>query len=282
MYAGTRQRHNRGGHTGRAAAVADHYHTGAGTGHVLPVGPYTPPVRVRRRCRAQRFAVAETGRQQRRRRRQLETRRNVVVVGTARGRGQHPEHPVDRLPGADRVAQTRRAPVRDLRQHVERTGVHVRPAGEPEGVQAPAERVHIRHHDGHRGRVRGPGQDRQTALRPQVPEGTGPARHPVPVPVPEPDQHVPPGHVDVVRLVASNQMRAPMAHHRTSDGQEHVHIRVLDVRACVLDVRTVVLGPADILRAEHRHPGTGVAVLQRRRRRGGRKRPAPKAPAGRR
>lgn len=46
LNAGTRQRHNRDGHTGRATAVADHVDSDAGTGHVLPVGPDTPPVRV--------------------------------------------------------------------------------------------------------------------------------------------------------------------------------------------------------------------------------------------
>jgi len=112
--------------------VADHHDPG-GRRHVLSAGPDTPPVFVRGRRRAERPVTTET------RRRWSETRRNggcVVIVDS--GRRQHPEHPVDRVPGADRVAQALRTPVGDMRQHVERTGVHVRPAGEPEGVQAPA------------------------------------------------------------------------------------------------------------------------------------------------
>lgn len=144
--------------------MADHHDPGERR-LVLSAGPDTPPVLIRRRRRVKRPVVTETGR------RRLETRRNVVVVGQTRGRGQHPKHPVHRVPGADRVAQARRTPVGDLRQHVERTGVHVRPAGEPEGVQTPAERVHFRHDGGDRDRVRGPGQDHQAELRAQAEAG---------------------------------------------------------------------------------------------------------------
>jgi len=65
------------------------------------------------------------------------------------------------------------------------------------------------------------------------------------------------------RLVAVRQVHTPVAHHHAADDQEHVRVRVLDVRAAALGVRAAVPGPAYILRAEHRHPGTGDAVLQR-------------------
>lgn len=146
---------------------------------------------------------------------------------------------------------------------MERTGVHIRPAGEPKSVQAPAERLHFRHHAGNRDRIRGPGQDHQAELCPQVEAGDDAPRHPVPVHVRMHNQHVPPGPVDFVRLVAARQMHTPVAHHHAADGQEHVHVRVLDVRIAVLGVRTTIPGTAHILRAKHRHPRTGVAVLQR-------------------
>lgn len=146
---------------------------------------------------------------------------------------------------------------------MERTGVHVRPAGESEGVQTPAERVHFRHHAGDRHCLSGQGQDHQAELCPQAEAGDDAPRHQIPVHVREPGQHVPPGPVVVDRLVAVGQVRTPVAHHHAADDQEHVHVRVLDVRAATLGVRAAVPGPARVLRAEHRHPGTGDAVLQR-------------------
>lgn len=79
----------------------------------------------------------------------------------------------------------------------------------------------------------------------------------------EPGQHVPPGPVGVVRLVAARQVHTPVAHHHAAHGQAHVHVRLLGVRGAVLRVRAAVPGPARVLRAEHRHPGVGVAVLRR-------------------
>jgi len=151
---------------------------------------------------------------------------------------------------------------------VERTGVHIRSAGKPKGVQVPAERLHLWHHAGDRDRVRGPGQNHQTELCPQVETGNDAPRHWVPVHVRESGQHVPPGPLGVIHLVAARQVHTAVAYHPAADGQEHVHVRVLDVRAAVLGVRADVSGPAHILCAKHRHPGTGVAVLRRLRPRG--------------
>jgi len=72
----------------------------------------------------------------------------------------------------------------------------------------------------------------------------------------------------VIHLVAARQVHTPVSHHLAADGQEHVHVRVLDVRAAVLGVRADVSGPTHILCPKHRHPGTGVAVLRRLRPRG--------------
>jgi len=69
--------------------------------------------------------------------------------------------------------------------------------------------------------------------------------------------------VGVIRLVAARQVHTPVANHHAADGQEHVHVRVLDLRAAVLSFRADISGPANILRAKHRHPGTGVAILRR-------------------
>lgn len=154
-----------------------------------------------------------------------------------------------------------------MREHVERTGVHVRPAGEPEGAQAPAERVRAGHHSDDRGCVRGQGQDVQAEFRAQNETRADPPRHPVPVLLPERRAHFPPGLVGVRHLVADRQGPVPVAHHAAADGQERVHVLVLDVRDAVLRVRAAVHGAHDLQRAQHHYPGAGVPVLQLDRRR---------------
>lgn len=256
-------------------------HDNPGEGRVLPAGPDTPFVRVRGRRRAERAAAAETGRRRRRRRRRrlrlrrrrpLETQ-SVVDGGPARGRGQHPKHPVHRVPGAYRVSQAVRAPIRDMREHVERASLHVRPAGEPEGARQPAQRVRVRHHgDDSRG-VRGQRPHVRARLRAQAKARAGPPQHPAAVLLPERRAHVPPGPVGVALVVAHRQRPVPAADHAAADGAQHVHVRVLDVRGAVHGVRAAVHGAAHIQRAQHHHPRAGAAVLQpgrgRRRRRPG-------------
>jgi len=101
---------------------------------------------------------------------------------------------------------------------VERTGVHVRSAGKPEGVQAPSQRLHFWHHAGDRDRVRDPGQNYQAELCPQVETRDDPPRHLFPVHVRESGQHVPPCPVVVIHLVAARQVHTPVANHHAADG----------------------------------------------------------------
>lgn len=172
-----------------------------------------------------------------------------------------------------------------MRERVERAGVHVRPAGEPQGVQRPAERVRVRGHDGHRHGVRGARQEHQAEHGAQVPPRAVPPRHPLPVHVLQPAVHAAPGPVGVHRLVAAGQVRAPAAHHAAGGRQEHVRLRVLDVRVAVLGVRDAVPDHAGVPRPRLGHPRARVAVLRPLRAHGRPAAPAetgPVEPAGRR
>lgn len=256
MPAATRQRHNRRGHTGRAAAMADHDDPVAGRGLVLPVGPDTPSVRVRGRRGSGRPVAVAAGKRRGR------TAPPAAAAIPARGRGQHPEHSVHRIPGAHRVTPARRAPVRDLRQRVERAGRYVRPAGEPQSVPpTPAQRVRAGRRAGDRRRFRGPRpfdrrRRRQTpaTVRPQTAPRTGPPRRPVPVRVPVRGPHVPSGLVGVVRVVAVRQVRAPVAHHRHAGRPQREIVRLLVVRVAVLRVRAAVPGRTRVPGTGYRHP----------------------------